>query len=268
MATSSDLGAALGGRSYQGHCDKHGPFEGRVWRLGGADRMSPCPECAEERQRQAAADADAARRQELAARAVHEAAEALAVSKVPKRFIGKTFGTYVAETPKQQAALTICRQYAEDFAEHRRAGTGLTLSGGTGTGKSHLAASIIHHIIPERSALYATVSDVLRAVRDTWRRDSAVSTGQMVERLRGLDLLVLDEIGVQSGTDNEHTILYDVLDGRYRDCAPTVLLTNLGASAMQQALGDRLFDRLRETSKWVQCDWESYRPKARSDRAH
>ncbi len=264
MATSSDISSLLGGREYTGVCETHGKYSGRIYRLGGADRRSPCPQCAAEATARAAEQAEADRRQEAAARAVSEAAEAISVAKVPRRFVGKTFETYAAETPKQLAALTICRQYAEDFSSHRRAGTGLTLSGGPGTGKSHLASAIIHSIVPGRSALYATVSDVLRSVRDTWRRDSLISTGQVVATLRGLDLLVIDEIGVQSGTDGEHTILYDVLDGRYRDCAPTILLTNLGAAAMQQAIGDRLFDRLRETSKWVQCDWESYRPRARA----
>lgn len=263
MAASSDIGSLLGGREYTGVCDAHGEYKGRIYRLGGVDRRSPCPRCAAEAALVAERQAEVDRERQRAQRALDAAAEALVVAKVPRRFVGKTFETYVAETPKQQAALTICRQYAEDFSEHRRAGTGLTLSGGTGTGKSHLASAIIHSIIPGRSALYATVSDVLRSVRDTWRRDSQMSTGQIVATLRGLDLLVVDEIGVQSGTDGEHTILYDVLDGRYRDCAPTILLTNLGAAAMQQAIGDRLFDRLRETSRWVQCDWESYRPRAR-----
>jgi len=264
MATSSDIGSLLGGREFTGLCETHGEYKGRIYRLGGSDRRSLCPQCSAEAALLAARQAEADRERQRAQRSLDAAAEALAVSKVPQRFIGKTFDTYIAETPEQQAALTICRQYAEDFSEHRRAGTGLTLAGGKGTGKSHLSASIIHHIIPDRSALYATVGDVIRAVRDTWRRDSPISTGKMIENLRGLDLLVLDEIGVQSGTDGEHTILYDVLDGRYRDCAPTILLTNLGAAAMQQAIGDRLFDRLRETSKWVRCDWDSYRSRARA----
>lgn len=257
--------SGLAGIPFKATCETHGEYEGKLWRLGGSDRRTPCPKCAEEKAASDAQQAAATRRLERAAQAASDAADALMVSKVPKRFLGKTFDTYVAETDKQRAALTTCRQYAEEFSEHRRAGTGLTLAGGTGTGKSHLASAIIHALIPERSALYATVSDVLRAVRDTWRRDSPVSTGQMVERMRGLDLLVLDEIGVQSGTDGEHTILYDVLDGRYRDCAPTILLTNLDSAAMQQAIGDRLFDRLRETSRWVKCDWQSYRPKARAN---
>lgn len=264
MAASSDIGSLLGGREFTGVCEAHGEYKGRIIRLGGADRRSPCPQCAAAGAQRAQEQAEIDRKRAAADRASSRAAEALLVAKVPARFSGKTFDTYSAETPKQQAALTVCRQYAEDFADHRRAGTGLTLSGGTGTGKSHMASAIIHRIILDRSALYATVSDMVRAVRDTWRRESPISTGQMIERLRGLDLLVLDEIGVQSGTDGEHTILYDVLDGRYRDCAPTILLTNLGAAAMQQALGDRLFDRLRETSKWVQCDWESYRPRAKA----
>ena len=265
-ASSKPVGQLLGGlagRDAVAVCHTHGEYQGRAWSIGGKERFSPCPQCETDRQRQAAAEADRQRQLERAARDADEAARALSVARVPKRFLGKTFETYAAETEKQRAALSICRSYAEDFAEHRKVGTGLTLAGGMGTGKSHLAAAIIQHISPLRSALYATVSDVVRGVRDTWRRDSPLSTGQMIDSLRNLDLLVLDEIGVQSGTDNEHQVLYDVLDGRYRDCAPTILLTNLDHKSMQAAIGDRLFDRLRETSRWVQFNWDSYRPQAR-----
>jgi DNA replication protein DnaC len=266
-ASSKPVGQLLGGlagRDTVATCPAHGEYQARAWSIGGKDRFSACPQCEAEKARQAAADADRQRQLDRALRDADEAAKALSVARVPKRFVGKTFETYAADTERQRLALSICRSYAEDFAEHRKVGTGLTLAGGTGTGKSHLAAAIIQHISPLRSALYATVSDVVRGVRDTWRRDSPMSTGQMIDSLRNLDLLVLDEIGVQSGTDNEHQVLYDVLDGRYRDCAPTILLTNLDHQAMQAAIGDRLFDRLRETSRWVQCNWESYRPKARS----
>lgn len=266
-ASSKPVGQLLGsfvGRDVVAECPEHGEYQAKAWNIGGKERLSACPRCEADRQRQAAAEADRQRQLERAARDADDAARALSVARVPKRFLGKTFETYVAETEKQRAALSICRSYAEDFAEHRKTGAGLTLAGGTGTGKSHLAAAIIQHISPLRSALYATVSDVVRGVRDTWRRDSPMSTGQMIDSLRHLDLLVLDEIGVQSGTDNEHQVLYDVLDGRYRDCAPTILLTNLDHKSMQAAIGDRLFDRLRETSRWVQFNWESYRPQARA----
>jgi len=80
-------------------------------------------------------------------------------------------------------------------------------------------------------------------------------------------LLVLDEIGVQYGTDGEQTILFDVLDRRYRDLKPSILLTNQDKAGFKQYIGERVFDRLTETSKWVAFDWQSYRATARREAA-
>src|SRR5260364_148967 len=57
------------------------------------------------------------------------------------------------------------------------------------------------------------------------------------------------------------SFLFDVLNRRYRDMRPTILLTNLGKAGMKAFLGARSFDRLREGGIWVPFDWESYRGK-------
>ncbi|MNL85189.1 DNA replication protein DnaC [compost metagenome] len=78
---------------------------------------------------------------------------------------------------------------------------------------------------------------------------------------------MLDEIGVQYGTDGEQTILFDVLDRRYRDMKPSVFLTNQDKKGFKEFIGERTFDRLTETSRWVPFDWASYRPQARKEAA-
>ncbi|MDP0953484.1 hypothetical protein Q6283_29845, partial [Klebsiella pneumoniae] len=74
-------------------------------------------------------------------------------------------------------------------------------------------------------------------------------------------------VGVQYGTDGEQTILFDILDRRYRDMQPTIILTNQDVKGLQEYIGERTFDRLREVSRLVTFDWESYRPVARKESA-
>ena len=269
MATSTDspgglMAAAIKTSAVKASCQKHGDFEQRAVVIGRRSVVMPCPTCSAdgraEEQRRAGADADRARLARIAGRA----ADMLSIAKIPKRFVGRSFDSYIAETPEQQAALSVCRDYAETFEERRAKGEGLLLAGTTGAGKSHLAASILQHLMPRKSVLYTTVPELVRAVRDTWHRDSKFSTTQVIESMRALDLLVIDEVGMQTGTDGEQVILYDVLDGRYRDCAPTIMLTNLDSKSLRDAVGDRLYDRLRETSRRVLFTWESHRPRARS----
>ena len=238
-------------------CEKHGAYEsrkiiGNIW--------SRCPTCeAERRAAEVEREADELRR-------FHEARQRKLIGRaaIPARFVGKNFDNFHADTEAKRAALTIVRDYAENFERNARTGQGMILSGKPGTGKSHLAGAVLQSQIG-RDVLYATCLDIIRMVRETWRKDSDQSERQVLGYLGGLDLLVIDEMGVQYGTDGEQTILFDVLDRRYRDVKPTILLTNQDAAGLKAYLGERTFDRIRETCRLVAFDWESYRPQARME---
>lgn len=186
---------------------------------------------------------------------------------IPRRFIGRAFDNYNAATDAQAAAKSVARDYAESFSDHYKRGTGLIFSGLPGTGKSHLAAAILQGIIPQYNGMYITCMSLIRAVRNTWRKDSDVGETEILGTFAKVPLLVIDEIGVQYGTDGEQTILFDVLDRRYRDMMPTILLTNQAKQGFKEFIGDRSFDRLVENSKWVAFDWDSYRATARKEAA-
>lgn len=76
-------------------------------------------------------------------------------------------------------------------------------------------------------------------------------------------MLILDEVGVQFGSEAEKLILFDVLNERYERCKATILLSNLTATEVKDYLGERVMDRMREDGgKVVVFDWESYRGRA------
>jgi DNA replication protein DnaC len=191
----------------------------------------------------------------------------LSEAAIPARFIGRTLDNFRAATPEQAAALATSKAYAENFEQVYKRGDGLVFSGLPGTGKSHLATAILQAILPGRCGLYMTCMGLIREVRNTWRKDSERGEAEVLRIIGQVPLLVLDEIGVQYGTDGEQTILFDVLDRRYREMKPTILLTNQAKQGLKDFIGERSFDRLTETSKWVSFEWASYRPQARKEAA-
>lgn len=262
-----DLSTEMGGLfvslgAVQKHCDKHGEYTATGQRLPkGREIWTSCPGCAaEERER-----ADRLR-EELAATVARAELEAkLEQTAIPARFSGKTLDNFNAETEPQQYALTVARDYLENFDSFYKRGEGLIFSGMPGTGKSHVAGAILQGLLPKRIGLYTTCMGVIRAVRGTWRKDSESSESEVLRTLNQVPLLVVDEIGVQYGTDGEQTILFDVLDGRYRNMKPTILLTNQDRAGLKTFIGERAYDRLTETSRWIPFDWPSYRLQARKE---
>jgi DNA replication protein DnaC len=261
-ATPSTMREPLADREVD--CDRHGPYiSSGVRYMGKREVWTPCPACEEAR----IADARHTQALQEAERARGRLEQLLGEAHIPARFIGRSLDNFQATTDEQRAALEVVREFVKNFEQHRRKGTTLILSGLPGTGKSHLATAALQALMPNHCGLYTTCMNVIRAVRGTWRKDSPRSETEVLNIYAHVPLLVLDEIGVQYGTDGEQTILFDVLDRRYRDMQPSILLTNQNQKGFADFIGERTYDRMRETSTWVPFDWPSFRPQAKKDAA-
>lgn len=237
-------------------CEKHGAYTQRAIPVWGEKVIwSRCQKCTEEQDAQ-----DKARRIEKAAAAAQERIEQrLRSAGIPLRFRDRTIDSFVATTAEQQHAKTTAGEIVANWSDHRKRGTSIVFSGTPGTGKSHLAIAILQQVMRFGTGMYLNALDLVRMVRDTWRRDSAKSESDVLDMLGSLDLLVIDEVGVQYGTEGEQMILFDVLNRRYRDCMPTIMLTNLRSADFEQYIGVRAFDRLKEGGIWLRFAWDSYR---------
>lgn len=235
-------------------CAKHGAYEtcllfGRVW--------SKCPQCVAEADQ---AEKDAQDRREAEAR-MHRLEALVARAAIPERFADRTLENYVAELPEQQRALAFAKRYAEGFASNQ--GRCAVFVGRPGTGKTHLACGIAHAVMRQGyTALFATVLQALRIIKDAWGRGALMSESQAIRQLVMPDLLILDEVGVQYGTETEKTLLFEILNARYEARRPAILLSNLETKDMQAYLGARVMDRMREDGAVVTTfNWESHRGK-------
>lgn len=241
-------------------CAKHGTYRARVYEPpfpGAIAVASKCPTCYEE--------AKAAEQAKQAARDESQRIQKIFAlnerAGIPKRFQERSLGNYRAELTGQKRVLAMARRFVESWPEQRDKGTSLVLTGGPGTGKTHIACAIARELIIGHlaSVCFATVTDCLRFVKDTYRKDSERTERQAIATLMDYDLLILDEIGVQLGTDHEKLLLFEILNGRYQDCLPTILLSNLSAEDLETYLGQRVMDRYRECGAVMAFDWASHR---------
>ncbi len=181
---------------------------------------------------------------------------------IPRRFRDHSFEDYAANGVAQLRALSLAREYAANFATIRARGNCLLLVGGPGTGKTHLACAILSQVIAAGySGLFLTVSEGLRLIRATYSPGASQTEVQVFETLTSPDLLVLDEVGVAIGNESKRrAMLFDVLNARYAEMRPTVLVGNLTAPEMEAYLGERIMERLMDLgSITVPFTWPSHR---------
>lgn len=251
---SRDLGVVVS------HCEKHGEYESKgmeilVGRSAGFQQWSGCTACVEEK----AAATKLAEQEAAAAAESERLREQLGRTAIPARFADRTIESFVAATPGQERAKNIARYYAENFNQQAARGRGLIMSGRAGTGKSHLATGILKAILPAHVGVYVTFMGMMNMIRSTYEKGADTTERAVIEKLSSVPLLVIDEIGVQRGTEDEHLQLFGIMDARYAEKRPSILLTNQDVAGFQRFVGDRIYDRLIETCKWVTFDWDSYR---------
>lgn len=239
-------------------CDVHGGFKsrhyvGKIW--------SKCPACTADGI--AAEKANIEKREQE--RKVREWESSLESACIPERFQDRTLKNFKAETPAQERALAFAVAYADDFDAVMQTGRCAMFIGQPGTGKTHLAAGIAIRLMrrDKRRVLFTTVMRAVRSIKDTWNKSSDKTEAEAVAALVFPDLLILDEVGVQFGSETEKLMLFDVLNERYEKRKPSLLLSNLGIEEVKAYLGERIFDRMREDGgEAVAFDWDSYRGRA------
>lgn len=243
-------------------CESHGPYTSRYIGNIGVNRpvWSGCQQCERERLQQE----DEQRRQRQSELAVAAWTERQNRAGIPERFRDRTLDSYLAFTEAQRTALKWATEYAHGFDEVLATGRSMLFLGRPGTGKTHLGCGIANYLLRKGSSVYyATVQRAMRRIKDTWHKESAEREGDAIRAMSGPDLLILDEIGVQFGSDTEKNLTFDLLNERYERMRPTLLLSNLAKDDVARYLGERVMDRLREDGgRVITFDWDSYRRKA------
>ena len=239
-------------------CSKHGYTDHSIIQLHNK-RIEMCLICQKERQNEAQ---DNERRkleaeQQAKIKSVQERIEA---SGIGKRYFNASFDNYQTSNEQQEAAVRKLKSFAERFDKALDLGYGFMLLGSHGTGKNHLASAVIRHVITNgHSAKLTTVTKMIRDIRESWRKESGLLESKVIQKFVDYDLLVIDEVGVQYGTDSERISVSEVINDRYSNEKPTILISNLDEQGVTETLGLRIVERMRHNGSIIPFEWESYR---------
>lgn len=159
------------------------------------------------------------------------------------------------------------RYYAYNFDEFKAENHGLLIYGDPGTGKSYLTFCIANYLLEKSIPVIAcSVSTIIEKVRE-YSTFGSNKKGQFFKLLKQVDLLIIDDLGSEHNTEWINSVLYDVIDLRYRSNQPLIITTNLEPdTALKKKLTSsdgvtRTYDRIYEMCRRIKLTCQPRRIK-------
>jgi DNA replication protein DnaC len=149
-----------------------------------------------------------------------------------------------AVEPDDSEALSVVKRW---LPEHSL--TWLGLCGAKGTGKSVAATWGV------REAIRSGGSAAFRRASELAKLSQFDEGAKELERLKHVNLLVVDDFGTELLTDYARSQLHELFDHRHENYGRTIITSNLrwqGEGGMKERLGERLADRFAQAGRLVQ----------------
>ena len=155
--------------------------------------------------------------------------------------------------------------YVENWPAMQEENIGYLLWGGVGTGKSYFAGCIANALMEQEVAVrmtnFALILNDLTA--------SFEGRNDYIARLCRAPLLILDDFGMERGTEYGLEQIYNVIDSRYRSRRPLIVTTNLSLQDLQHPQDTahaRIYDRLLEMCAPIRFSGENFRRATAQDK--
>ena len=148
--------------------------------------------------------------------------------------------------------------YVEHWEQMRENNYGLLLWGKVGTGKSYFAGCIANALMEQEISVRMTnFSAILNDLTASFE-----GRNEYIERLCRFPLLILDDFGMERGTEYGLEQVYNVIDSRYRSGKPLIATTNLTLEELQHPQDTphaRIYDRLTSMCAPVRFTGSNFR---------
>ena len=154
--------------------------------------------------------------------------------------------------------MEIAHFYVEHWEIMREENIGYLLWGKVGTGKSYFAGCIANALMEQEVAVRMTnFSAILNDLTASFE-----GRNEYIERLCRFPLLIIDDFGMERGTEYGLEQVYNVIDSRYRSGKPLIATTNLTLEELQHPQDTphaRIYDRLTSMCAPVRFTGSNFR---------
>jgi len=270
------------------NCEKHGDYQAKITEAGSGRFMkefvTSCPKREEELKSSYCELIESHKKNTIK--------NTFEKVNIPKRYKLEHISNIKPMNDSQAKIINRCELYVDKYDTLKELGTSLIFTGKPGTGKTLISLSMIKPIIEQtinkifKSFIedveiekfhpsdlisadlnlfdadfkYVNTYDLFMEIKSTYNKNSNLTEKEILYKYTSSEILIIDEIGAQSGSDYEITTMFRIINSRYENMKPTFLISNLSEEDLSKYIGERTIDRFYENHGAVFVfDWESHR---------
>ena len=147
------------------------------------------------------------------------------------------------------------KAYVENWDKMYSNNIGLLLWGSVGTGKTYAAACIANALLDKGVNVRMTdFAEIFSSLFDNKK--------EYIKRLLSYHLLIIDDFGMERGTEYSLEQIYNVINARYQSRRPLIITTNLSLTELKNPVDTahrRIYDRVLELCVPIRFEGESMR---------
>ena len=167
-------------------------------------------------------------------------------NKIPEKYKDINLSKFILTESNKKIILAL-NNYGIKFNENKN--KSVLLVGGVGTGKTMIACLILKTVLEKGyTGEIVTVVDMLDKIKESYNPSINAEIGY-VNKLCNIDLLVLDDIGIEKMTEHTYEKLYKVINSRYNKEKATIFTSNCDIKSLLKVLDERLVSRIAEMTK-------------------
>src|SRR5277367_903704 len=211
-------------------------------------------------------------------------------ARIPKRYEHCDFESYVPDladgktwTTQHSESLQQAKMLAQGFVrDYPATEKGLLFMGPSGVGKTHLAVAALKELIRRgHGGLFCDYRELLKEIQASYNPASESTEMAILEPVRTVEILVLDDLGASKPSDWVRDIVGIVLNARYNENKTTIITTNyldnpqaegeatrlpngrlvaaIREDSLEQRIGTRMRSRLYEMCRTIEIISQDFR---------
>ena len=163
-----------------------------------------------------------------------------------RKFQEKNFENFNINS-ENEIAVEVAKDYTNKSKEKMQK-EGLIITGKSGLGKTHLAASIANKLIEnDKIVLMGRLTMLLDMIKETFR-DNTKSENELIELYSNVDMIIIDDLGTEKISQWALEKLYTIIENRNENRLPIIITTRFDKQGLierfSQSQDEQLVDAI------------------------